>query len=402
MWKDYNYCYMHSVLVQDNKIKAFRFTLSKKLFKDICYYTTDLAGLKSLCEDTALCKDFAIENNFLKCDNVPRVIFTADDAKCMNQIVQNNSDYLLLDFVEFGAENGFFIIDRTISPDKNYVGRALTAFSNIEVSQSTMTMYAKIINDNQLHNEMLVTMTDGQLEISNFHFIKPKTAEFPTWFHQEYVTYLGNATVNNEEFEWYELNYMPLYSNNFVRASALINKGMALHVKYKNLIETLVLYKGVLNDAQGYNLSQEPVMWVGGTTSYKTSYGVYFKSSMEAWSNKQKSNCVNFYSSLIESCSDYNEINSKIETEVSDFTTRLILRTIHNITFSDADMTTVIMNCIQTIQSCKVDLLKIDLFLYRIRICSYVNNIRLAPKYNPILVGSDEVAFTKVNSVFEY
>lgn len=402
MLKDYNYCYMHSVLVQDNKIKAFRFTLGKKLLKDICYYTTDVEGLKSLCEDTALCKDFAIENNFLKCDNVPRVIFTSDDAKCMNQIIQNDDDYLLLDFVEFGAENGFFIIDRTIEPAKGYVGGALTAFSNIEVSQSTMTMYAKIVNDNQLHNEMLVIMTDGQLEISNFHFIKPKAVEFPAWFQPEYVTYLGNATVNNEEYEWYKLNHMPLYSNNFVRASALINKGMALHVKYKNLIETLALYKGVLNDAQGYNISQEPITWAGGTTSYKTPYGVYLKSSMEMWSNKQKSDCVNFYSSLIESCSDCNEISNKIETEVSDAVTRLVLHTIHNITLSDSDMTTVIMNCIQTIQSCKVDLLKIDLFLYRIRICSYVNNIRLAPKYNPILVGSDEVAFTKVNSVFEY
>ena len=56
----------------------------------------------------------------------------------------------------------------------------------------------------------------------------------------------------------------------------------------------------------------------------------------------------------------------------------------------------------QYISELRFNKLKIDLFLYRIRVTSYVMRIPLVNKRKPMLIGSDESEFTLVQACNYY
>lgn len=405
MYKNYDYCYMRSILTDiDNKTRGFCLIFCDNNFKEIGVLNTDVEGLKEIASDTRLIKDFSIEDNYLKCDNVSRMPITSDDLKTFGNIIDCTSpEKTFLDFIDYGSKNNFFIVDESIVNLDSYTGTGLASFKSIEFSQSTMTAYCKLVTNNTIHNQMLVVMNGQNLEIAPFVFAVPSDTELPEWLEEPCITKLHNCVLNNIEYVLYEMAGMPIYISNMLKSSALINKAATLRVKYRNVIEVLKEFKTVLHTMLGHTPIENKLEWSGGSNSYKSAYGVYLKSSLSLFNKASINKCVDWYVQLLENyITEPDEIMTKILTDSVNEMTKIAMTTIHSIMMSDSDIAQVLLNCENTISELQQKRLYCDIYLYKMRVFAYFKGTRLASGANPVLQGSDENAFTIVEHKLSY
>lgn len=395
MLSEYNYCFMQAALVDANeKIKAFRVICGDTEFQKFAYYTIDLNGLKHLCEMKDLIKDFDLEGTFLRCDNIPKVIFTTEDLYVLNKIIPLESSNLLQDFLLWGAKNDCLILN-------DEEGTQFAKFIDIQVAQKTMSIYVKMVADADIHNKMLVYMKDTELVCNDFLVAVPSGCKLPMQFKYTKCEALQDKrTIFNRSYDVYNVNISDMAYIDLLRANAFINKATTLSVKYRSMIDVLKEFKDTLCISQGFQVNDMKYNWVGGTNSYKDSFGVFFESSLKPISKNQKFEIINWFTELISECHNKDEIALRISEENNDLA-RLILNILLELMYSDLSTTDVIHNCIEMLNNCKLQLLSVDLFLYKLRAGAYINSIAIAPSYNPILVGSDEKNYTMVNSVFK-
>ncbi len=405
MYDNYNYCYMRSILTDiDNRTRGFCLIFCDNKFKQIGVLNTDVEGLKKIATNTELIKDFSIEDNYLKCDNVSRMPITSEDLKTFGNLIDCSSyEKTFLDFLEFGNDNNFFIVDKSITELQDYTGVSFTSFRNIEFSQSTMTIYCKLISNDTIHNQMLVALNGQNLEITQFYFAVPISVKLPDWLETFCVKELHECTLNNMEFVLYEMQGMPIYISNMLKSSALINKAATLKVKYRNIIEVIKGFKSVLHTMLGYQGQESKLEWTGGSNSYKSAYGVYLKSSWPFFNKASVSKCVDWYVELLERyASEPDKVVQIIETDSVNEMTKLALLTVHRLMLSDLDLTQVLLNCENTINDLQQMRLSCDIYLYKMRVFAYFKGTRLAPAANSILQGSDENAYTIVEHKLSY
>lgn len=403
MFTKYLYCYLRSVLVDVNdNTKGFCFELSDRDFRDIAIISTNLAGLRQLCDNDDLIKDFSIENNFLKCDQVPRVQITANDLQEFNKIIEITPEQkTFVDFLSYGSENNFLLLSEDIIDSSVYTGNRFIKFEHIDISQTTMTVYGKITDNDEVFNIMLVKMQGFRLEIAKFYYAVNKQDTLPDWI-SENSSLVKEITINNIQYDIYTLEELPLYTTNVLLSGALINKAMTMRTKYKNVIGTLKELLSTLYVTQGYQIESKKMSWSGGSNSYKTDYGVYLKSSLGDLSHNSKVRCVEWYTELLNECDSDESIIQKINIDSKNELVRASMRMIHSIMTSADDITDIILNCNTLIEDLRKQLLRCDIFLYKMRVSSYFLGRRLAPLANPILAGSEESAYTIVDSKLFY
>lgn len=405
MYDKYHYCYMRSILTDiNNKTKGFCLILCDNKFNNVGILNTDVEGLNKIAADDRLIKDFSIESNYLKCDNVSRMPITNEDLKTFGNIIDCTSEEkTFLDFLYYGCQNDFLVVSNNIKDNVNYTGTAFTSFRNIEFSQSTMTVFARIVEDNTIYNQMIIVMNNQNLEIVNFTFAIPVNTELPPWVHCNYVKELHNCYLNNREYVLYEMQGMPVYITSMLKSSALINKAATLRVKYKNIIEALKEFKSTLHVMSSFQITDTQLEWTGGSNSYKSAYGVYLKSSWPLFKKSSIDKCIDWYTELLQQYSDNpDKITAIIKSESINEMTCLILLTIHQIMMSDSDITQVLINCENTINDLQCMRLDCDIYLYKMRVFAYFKGTRLTPANNPVLQGSDENAYTVVEHKLSY
>lgn len=407
MFSAYRYCYMHSVLTnREDKTYGFCLFLADSTFSKFALYNVDKAHLEAVLKEDGLVYDFAIADGFLKCNPVRRMQITENDLQTFNTVIpcapETNT---IASFIAYGVQNDYVILSHCIMDEPletEYKGTCFANFADIEISQSTMTAGVKIYDGNTLNKEMLVIMENENLLINDFYFAFTSDKQLPQWFKDTYATCLGKKVLNNQEYFVYQMKSMPLYESNFIVDSAMINKAETMRVKYHNVIGVLNNFKKTLYYMNGFQITDEPISWKGGNSSYKSDYGIYLKSSLQGLTTAQKQECVDWYCSLMEECKGSTELLQKVRKHSSSILVMLAMQTMHAImtsTESIADITNV---CINTINEMRVNRLFCDLYLYKVRLFSYIRKFRLAPLTTPILQGSDEKAFTIVDSRLFY
>ena len=404
MFSKYRYCYMRSVLVDsEDKTRAFSLILSNESFTRISVYNTDLKGLVHLNTLDTLIKDFSIENNYLKCSEVPRVPLTANDINSFGEIIEIEDDFVIFsDFVRYGSDNSFYIIPEEIINEEHHLGNSLTPFNHIEFSKSTMTVYARVFNDNQIKNQMLIVMNEQNLEIVPFYFITDIEHEIDPLF-REYVSFLHTIVINNITYNLYKFNNMPIYPTMTLKVNSLINKAMTMSIKQQSLIGIIKECKLFLREMLGHTTENKQYEWVGGSNSYKSKYGIYFKSSLQRISKEGCVDILNSYFSILEKCQgDSMLVCNTIEAEESMHLRKLALYTIHNLMTSDSDFTQVLLNCDEVISELNNARIHCETYLYKVRLFSYFTGNRLVPRANPVITGSDEEAYTIVDQKLLY
>lgn len=158
-----------------------QYNLTFQTFKS---YMMSFAELYNFCKETeSTDRDFGIEDAMLKCNPILRkvsvdektleTIRSCDEMECTTTL-EGGSLYKLL---KFGLENNCLIVDDDKkSWDNSY---QVTFFRNIHFSSTTMTIYARMYNEQGLYNKMIVTMNknDGRLVFHPSGNIFPSKAD---------------------------------------------------------------------------------------------------------------------------------------------------------------------------------------------------------------------------------
>lgn len=405
----YDYCYLNYVLTDDSdKTVGFSFILSDKSFNNIAILNTDKTGLLELVNNDEIIKDFFIDNNFLKCSPVKRVIITKNDVSTFNSLLKlDNTTKTFTDFIKFGVENEFILLSSDFDEKQENYKFNFTSFSNIQVAQTTMSVYAKIFDSNNgLHNEMLVFMDKNKFVVNDFLFgVKELFFEAVTQWFSDAIQFsiIGKYIINNENYYVCKMESVQLFKLQMALACPLINKAMTLRVKYKSIIGVLKGYVDTLYVANPFNISDtsDKIEWVGGNESYANSYGVYLKSATPALTAKQIDSCLGWYADLVSQYDSTEAIFDEIDKHTNKFANTAVKYLI-TITEMGDSVSSNIINCNEAIDSLKKSMLLCDLWLYDVRVYSYMRLARITPISKPKIEGSDEDNYTTVDSKFYY
>lgn len=261
-----------------------QYNLTFQTFKS---YMMSFAELYNFCKETeSTDRDFGIEDAMLKCNPILRkvsvdektleTIRSCDEMECTTTL-EGGSLYKLL---KFGLENNCLIVDDDKkSWDNSY---QVTFFRNIHFSSTTMTIYARMYNEQGLYNKMIVTMNknDGRLVFHPFVVAAPDGVSLDFWCER----LNQSVTFNNVKYELWKTEYLSLGCV-VPLANGAINQAAFYAVKYTDGVNICTDYLKSVTD----RLDDSATVWSGGETSYAFNYGVYIKSSTTTLSRKTRS-----------------------------------------------------------------------------------------------------------------
>ena len=269
---------------------------------------------------------------------------------------------------------------------------------------------------------MLITLEGEEIKIHSFYFGVPKpedNREDTTLGEMNYfsqgtstldkieqrflgVQKAGTKTINSQTYDIYYAKIMQLYTKTNI-ISSFINKATSMHVKWTNALAALKFFIAAQYEALAKeNTSPE---WAGGSSSYKSTYGVYFKSNKKFF---KQSEITNLYNALVSCINDKGSVQAVYDYMENSFYSKdeLIIIYLFLNLYKQSVIPTELLSLAygQKYMIEKKDLL-ITLYLYEIRINAYksklsfksANDDPLAPI---ILEGSDENSYTLVNNLY--
>ena len=218
--------------------------------------------------------DFTIENGILRCNAMLKTIPIDDDLfshlKYTTAEAERPADGTVYALLLYGVEHDFVFLDGDNEEDWQR-GVGVAAFRCVRFSHSTMSIYVPLLNTEGLHNKMIVLPGESNLQFVPFKF-GVKTAET---FIAGCRSLNKQVIVNNEEYWLWETDVLNIYDENAVFVAGLVNQCEADSVVFNSSLESINDYLNMLSKSSG----SSPVQWAGSSNDYRTSYGVYFKSS---------------------------------------------------------------------------------------------------------------------------
>lgn len=396
------YCYLNRVYVDSNDVsQLYEFTLSDSYFLNVCTYITDLEGLRKLAENESLSKDFSLDAGFLKCDNVPRV----ENNNLVKEAIGIPSyvrdlEYSFYTFVQTAVEHDFLIVDDSILDCERFNGIKVSNFKNIRFSQSTMSVYFPLVNEEGLRNKHLVLLEDGLLRLNVFHFAVP--AEYNNQFKENGCVYCSRMFINNSEYVIYRMDELPIYPYAYVTAGNVINKAVSVRERSKAIVEVVTDYISFCNGVLGNN-DNSKLPWAGGNNSYSSGYGVTLTSSLTLLKRTDRSAILDrVLGEIFPEMDSYTAAVEYIKNGGGSQLAKACLNVLSFICFSGKNVTEQLAYAVAVKNKYKTEMFYADLFLYQVRVATYVRRIHLANPINPVLQGSDEAAYTIVNEGFYY
>lgn len=367
-------------------------------------------------------------NGLLKCTTVkivPAFNGIESEINKLTEIKQDTGSFYAL--AKEGANNNYVIIDEKqidINGDQdNLIGPGLAKFLDIKLSNSTMSAYCRFTTESKIYNRMLVTLEGEEIKFHPFYFGVPKGDKNSgvrdgeeinkmDFFSPDNlnkienrflgVTFVGTKTINSQTYDIYYAKMMQLYTKiNII--NSFVNKATSMHVKWTNAIAALKFFIATQHEALAKeNKTPE---WAGGSSSYKSTYGVYFKSSKKFF---KQSEITNLYNAVVSCINDKGSIDAVCTYMENSFYSKDELTIIYlflNL-YKQSVIPTELLSLAygQKYLIEKKDLL-MTLYLYEIRVNAYksklsfksINDDPLAPT---ILEGSDENSYTLVNNLY--
>lgn len=384
------FCFLNAIY-EDSSNKIYELVISTRDFSKIEIARVDLAGLEGYARGGYV-KDFNIDNGILKSFDVPilplneYVLKTKNELQTIYNVMKSNTLYsLLFD----GLQNNFYFVDHVDEKD------VFTPFSSIKFSNTTMSVYYPVINDNKLFNRKIVSMKNDMLTFSPIKVAVPKGIDF----HYECV----KEEIDNYDYDVYTVEVISIYDTSFIPILPLINKAATLSIRLGTVVNIAKTFQSNLYESLG--VENEKLEWIGGSGSNQ-SPGVYFTNS----NKKIKKNDIQYALQLM------------LERKVSDGTydnflcnlnrynlhpdIQVGLRILIN-NISNKDMTDT-LSILQTLMLFySLNIAYCDMYLYTARSVAYLKHQHLVPQFNfdgslrpPVIYGSDETYYTVVKEVF--
>ena len=392
------YCYLRVLYVDyNNTIIGYSLVFSSADFSEIYEEIVPSDKIFDVL-NSGYTYDFNIVSGVLMCEDVPRITASETDYNLFSIKRRINfDDDTIYSFILEGMRNDYLIVDDSILEVDEYTGGAVAKFDRIQIAKSTMSMYVNMYDSSDIYHQTLAYLHDGIIELKPFYVAVPTSAR-PLKFDKIQVA----KKINNVEYDIYVVKDVPIYSSAMITATALINKAVQMSLKYDAMIRGLESYMRFINEALG-DTQESNYKWVGKNTSLKSDYGVYFESSMKKLTRKECNDVIDaiVYSIVPESANVADAMELLKKKGFSPLQLAAAVGIIHVVyaTETVADCLSLGAQYLSDARRCK---LKTDLFLYRIRVTSYIMRIPLVDKKRPILDGSEENAYTLVNACNYY
>lgn len=389
---EYNYVYLDKIYKDNNgDLKAFQVTKSDKSFQNISTVIVAPEEFIQLSNNVKIQKDFSLEDGYLKCCSKPNVKFTPSiESSIGRELLKVSEEPDFLSFLENGVTNNFIVLDDSLIELERYKGTAFADFNSARFSRSTMSVYFDIVNNGEEYKKIVIYMSDGSLKFSGFYFGVP--AQSNITFENEIKT----ISINNRDYKVYHIEECNIYPKWFSTSASLINKACTLEVTQRSTINILEDFKKELNRVFPGNEPGKNV-YTGSGKSLQSCWDVTFESSLKAPSKSARSVILaSAFEEFLKKYSSYEEASkSIIESEKFNLATRACMNTILflNYNFSGTD---VLVATDELLKNLRLKQLYTNIFLYRSRIGSYLQNILLTPPDKPYLEGSEYDTFTKV------
>ena len=185
--------------------------------------------------------------------------------------------------------------------------------------------------------------------------------------------------------------------------SSFINKAVSMHVKLSNAQVALKFFISMQHSALAKETTQPE--WAGGSSSYKSTYGVYFKASKKYF---KKSEIINLYDALLTCIKEKRTIENVYKFMEDSFYTKDELDIIYlflNLYKQSIEPTELLSLTYKQKYLVEQKDLLMTLYLYEIRVNGYKSKMSFKnPNDDPlaptILEGSDEGGYTLVNVLY--
>ena len=399
--KSYYFCFLDMHYISTAAFDdLYELSLTSRHFDKTASVFVNKDKLKEFAE-SKLITDFRICDGYLQCNpHLPELTINSVIKECENEVLEDfTTGSTFYDLLQKGVENNFILIDNKLDELDNVIEWRITNFNRIQFSQSTMSIYAQIVSQqNEIKNKMIVTRDAGTLVMHPFLFAVPIDVDFDL----AGCHFIKNQEIRGSMYRIYQAVDLAIFSKLSLVSKSTINKAMTLRTRYNAIIKILQDFKKDV----WHRLNEEPTKeftWVGGTSSYSSEYGVIFKSSIKVPSADDREEFLEFIQ----------RERIKNRTSHSDFLLKMKERGITGILENAGKIISIILEQCEnidhalillssTINSLYDDLLYCDLYLFKIRSSLYLGRQRITTASNPFLFGGDETAYTIVKEGFFY
>ena len=142
---DFSYCYLNNIY-RTGDVVAFELALADRLFKRCAISLVNSEQLIEIANMDNLIKDFKIVDGLLKCTTVkivPSIPGIESEIGKLTEIKQDEGSFYAL--IREGSDKDYAMIDEKLMDvtgnEDNLVGAGLAKFTDIKLSNSTMSAY---------------------------------------------------------------------------------------------------------------------------------------------------------------------------------------------------------------------------------------------------------------------
>jgi len=378
---DRQYAFINRVYTDsDGNSKVYEVVFSNMDFSAVSIGHFDYDGLLRLSADSSLIRDFVFEGQYLKCADVQHVLLNAVVEGSLNKetVYLDDPDDTVLDLLKAGVDGGFSVVDDRVCGSDEWTGNGLVNFSNIRFSQTTMSVYVRMVFGNGIRNLHLVRMQRGVLEAMPFKFIVPSsyTKKPPA------SKFIKKIKVNNKIYDLYVSCADNVFKDIVILSPVLVNKASCLHEKYLSVINVMKeCLRQSLSDGQKLN-------WVGEKSEKEVFYGVNFKCSIKHLTRKDATDILNVFFGALKDAKSEDEFYGRIPEKMPPLS-MFIIRQLYRMVAGSRDGAEVISTLNDVIQYYSKRLFEVDSFLYKTRVYMFFTGIKLTV-VDPVIFGSNE------------
>lgn len=399
------YCYLQSVFRDESgTAKAYELVRSDKYFREISNYLASEKGLRDIRSSLEAQFNYSFKDEYLLCRPLKE--------SAVNNLIMGNLDKVIYQWGESGStiydllsegigKRFMVLADRYAVPGSVVDGKGATLFSNIRFSASTMSVYFNILTDNGLENKHLICMEDYRLAMRPFYFAVPEDEALEL---REYKGQpgLGDITINNLVYTLYYADELLIYDMEVLTPTSLVNKASIEVAKTQNAVNILNDYREGLFRA--LNGEQKKVEWAGGTGSYESSYGVFYKADIDILSARKRGEIMKIILGWVAEGSfrSPEELYERLLALPLAYEEKISGIALLNVVTHVSSVEDALFLSDKAIQCHKVMNAYANIFLYRVRSKVYFTKIGIVPVLNPVFTGSGEAISTIAKEVFYY
>lgn len=385
-----------------NGVKYYDVVTYDSTFTKIVSYVLTIQQLVKLVENvnSAYC-DFRVVQGILECNpTVTEIPITQDllkDVLAVNgaevevQAAQN-SLYRLL---EFGVQNELLVLN-SVDVDELQAGYGIAKFRNIKFSDSTMTAYVQMHNADGIFNKMITVMNDGVISFRKFFVAAKNSTTIPGC-----IDLKKTVTLHNVEYHLFETNELCIYDENVRFIPGVLNQACFESVVFKTLSSMCNDFiQGITSCISTVDASS---VWVGGSKDYKSSKGVWLKSSLKPLTARERRLIEDI--SLRSKTDDCAALQSEVYERVryslpQNRLVEICVRTFAELQTEPGDLTDKVDYALLRKASFDTCIFWADMYAYRVRTMTYLHKRKLTRVGAASISGGCNQEFTVVNANF--